>query len=143
MKDHRRKNRLNLLAHADLDRLGANPIEMLVEVYREAMTAYRAGRGITEKGDNGAQFLAVAGKAAVDLAKFKHPTLSAIAVKDVSENNSDKEPLTTREAIDVIKSDPFAPKEIKNIPTDRIVEAMNSSIQSPLLPTGQKTSDEK
>lgn len=134
----RRKNRLNVLAHSDLDRLGANPIEMLVEVYREAMTAYKSGRGLTEKGDNGAQFLAVAGKAAVDLAKFKHPTLSAIAVKDMSEGASEKEPLTTAQAIDVIKSDPFAPKDLKEIPTERILDAMNSQINAPFLPGCKK-----
>jgi len=126
------------MAHNDLDRLGANPIEMLVEVYREAMQAYKSGRGITEKADNGAQFLAVAGKAAVDLAKFKHPTLSAIAVKDMTPESESKEPLTTSQAIDVIKADPFAPKEIKEIPTDRIVEAMNSQLNAPFLPSGEK-----
>ena len=135
---NRRKNKLNILAHNDLDRLGANPIEMLVEVYREAMQAYKSGRGITDKADNGAQFLAVAGKAAVDLAKFKHPTLSAIAVKDMTPESEGKEPLTTAQAIDVIKSDPFAPKEIKEIPTDRIVEAMNSPLNAPFLPMGKK-----
>lgn len=135
---NRRKNKLNILAHNDLDRLGANPIEMLVEVYREAMQAYKSGRGITDKADNGAQFLAVAGKAAVDLAKFKHPTLSAIAVKDMTPESEGKEPLTTSQAIDVIKADPFAPKEIKEIPTDRIVEAMNSQLNAPFLPSGEK-----
>ena len=132
------RNKLSLMAHNDLDRLGANPIEMLVEVYREAMQAYKSGRGITEKADNGAQFLAVAGKAAVDLAKFKHPTLSAIAVKDMTPESESKEPLTTSQAIDVIKADPFAPKEIKEIPTDRIVEAMNSQLNAPFLPSGEK-----
>lgn len=131
-----RPNRATLLAHSDMERLGANPIEMLVEVYKEAMAAYKSGRGYGEKSDAGSQYLAVAGKAAIDLAKFKHPTLSAIAVKDLTESTG-KEPLTTREAIDVIKADPFAPKEIKEIPTDRIVDAMKSNINSPFLPSGK------
>lgn len=131
-----RPNKNSLLAHSDMERLGANPIEMLVEVYKEAMQAYRSGRGYGEKSDAGSQYLAVAGKAAIDLAKFKHPTLSAVAIKDMSEDSA-KAPLSTREAIDVLKSDPFAPKEIKEIPTDRIVDAMKSQINTPFLPSGK------
>lgn len=132
-----RGNRLNILAHEDLKRLNANPIEMLVEVYRESMSAYKSMRGYSEKSDAGAAYLSVAGKAAVDLAKFKHPTLSAVALKDVSQD-SDKTPLTTSQAIDIIKNDPFAPPEIKDIETDKIVDAMNSTINAPFLPTGQR-----
>lgn len=132
-----RGNRLNILAHEDLKRLGANPIEMLVEVYKESMAAYKSMRGYSEKSDAGAAYLSVAGKAAVDLAKFKHPTLSAVALKDVSQD-SDKTPLTTSQAIDIIKNDPFAPPEIKDIETDKIVDAMNSTINAPFLPTGQR-----
>lgn len=131
-----RPNKNSLLAHGDMERLGVNPIEMLVEVYREAMNAYKTGRGYGEKSDAGSQYLAVAGKAAIDLAKFKHPTLSAIAVKDMSQE-SEKNPMTTAEAIEVIKSDPFAPKEIKEIPSEKILEAMNSQISTPFLPTGK------
>lgn len=131
-----RPNRTTLLALGDMDRLGVNPIEMLVEVYREAMNAYKTGRGYGEKSDAGSQYLAVAGKAAIDLAKFKHPTLSAIAVKDMTQE-SERAPMTTAEAIDVIKSDPFAPKEIKEIETDKILQAMNSHINTPFLPTGK------
>lgn len=140
MKESTRKgrpNRSTLMAHADLERLGANPIEMLVDVYRESMAAYKAMRGYSEKSDSGAAYLSVAGKAAVDLARFKHPTLSAIALKDMSEGSS-RAPLTTSQAIDIIKQDPFAPPEIKDIETDKIVDAMNSTINAPFLPTGQR-----
>jgi hypothetical protein len=132
-----RGNRLNVLAHADLDRLNANPIEMLVEVYKEAMNAYKTARGYSEKGDAGAAYLGVAGKAAVDLAKFKHPTLSAVALKDMTDQ-TDKKPLSTSQAIDIIKADPFAPQDLKDIPTDRIVDAMKSTIKAPALPMGDK-----
>lgn len=128
-------NRNSLVAMADMERLGINPIEMLLECFQEAMKSYKAGRGVSEKGDPGAQYLAVATKAATELAQFKHPKLSAIAIKDLTENET-KTPLTTAEAIEVMKADPFAPKEIKNIPTDRIIDAMKSTIRNPLLPGG-------
>lgn len=133
-----RPNRANILAHKDLERLGLNPIEMLAEVYKEALAAYRSGRGLTDKGDAGAQYLAVAGKAAVDLAKFKHPTLSAIAVKDATESEKDSRVISTAQAIDIMKADPFAPKELKDIPTTDIVDAMKSQINTPFLPEGTK-----
>lgn len=132
-----RPARNTLLAHADLERLNANPVEMLVEVYKEAMAAYKSGRGYGEKGDAGAAYLGVAGKAAVDLAKFKHPTLSAVALKDMTDTK-ERTPLTTYQAIDIIKSDPFAPQDLKDIPTDRIVDAMKSTIKAPALPMGDK-----
>lgn len=132
-----RPSRKSILAHNDLERLGANPIEMLIEVYQEAMNAYKTARGYSEKGDAGAAYLGVAGKAAVDLAKFKHPTLSAVALKDMTDQ-TDKKPLSTAQAIDIIKSDPFAPQDLKDIPTDRIVDAMKSTIKAPALPMGEK-----
>jgi hypothetical protein len=128
-----RKIKRTLVAHADLERLGANPIEMLVDVYREAMTAFKQGRGLSDKGDAGAAYLGVAGKAAVDLAKFRHPTLSAVAI---TEQTPMGEPMTTKQAINILKSDPFAPQEIKDIDTARIVEAIDSTISTPFLPPG-------
>src|SRR6478609_9249716 len=121
------KNKVSFMAAADMDRLAINPIEMLNEVYKLSIEAFKAHRGHTDKGDAGSHYLAVAGKAAIDLAKFKHPTLTAVAIKDLTDDSMSKTPLTTAQAIDIIKMDPFAPKEIKEIPTDRIVDAVNST----------------
>lgn len=137
------KHRLNTLAHADIERLGINPIEMLAEVYRESMGAYRSLRGYGERGDAGPHYLAVAGKAAVDLAKFKHPTLSAMALKDLDSSDAQKDPLSTQQAIDIIKADPFAPKELKEIPTERVVQSMTTGIHAPFLPSGKDALQEK
>ena len=122
-------------AMIDFDRLGINPIECLWECFQEAMKSYKEGRGMSDKGDPGSQYLAVATKAATELASYKHPKLSAIAFKDLSDNDT-KTPLTTAQAIEILKADPFAPKEIKDISTDRIVNAMNSTIKNPMLPSG-------
>lgn len=124
------------MAQNDLERIGANPIEMLNEVYRLSIEAYKSGRGLTDKGDSGASYLAVAGKAAVDMARFKHPTLQAVAIQDITDKQSGKV-MTTTDAVNIMKADPFAPKDIKEIPTERIVEAIDSKIKEPFLPIGE------
>lgn len=145
-------NKVSLLAKHDLDRLGLNPIEELhrciqelKELKEEALKAYKEMRGYGEKADAGTQYLANAIKAVSDqaviannLAKFKHPTLSAIALKDLNEDASHKAPLNTAQAIEVLKLDPFATKELKEMPTERIIESMNSTINAPALPLGNK-----
>lgn len=108
-----------------MERLGINPIEMLNEVYQEAMQSYKSGRGMSDKGDPGAAYLAQALGAAKSLASFKHPTLSALAIKDMKELDeaAKTKPLTTREAIEIIKSDPFNPTSIiKHMDTGELPE---------------------
>lgn len=143
-------NKVSLLAKNDLDRLGINPIEELhrcmqelKELKEEALNAYKSMRGYSSEKDVGPQYLANAIKAVSDqasiahnLAKFKHPTLSAIAVKDLSDGASERQPLNTAQAIDILKNDFFAPKELKETPTENIVEAMKSTINAPFLPSG-------
>lgn len=143
-------NKFSLLAHKDMERLGLNPIEELKrcmdelkDLKEEALRAYKSMRGYGEKMDSGTQYLASAIKAVADqaaianhLAKYKHPTLSAIAVKDLSETNADRQPFNTAQAIEVLKGDPFAPQALKEMPTERILDAMKSSINTPFLPQG-------
>lgn len=141
-----------MMASYELDRLGINPIE---ELYRcmgelkalkeEAFSAYKSMRGYGEKNDAGTQYLASAIKAVSDqaaiaktLAGFKHPTLSAVAVKDMTDNQANKAPMTTAQAVETLKSDPFAPQRLKEIPTERIVEAMKTPLNAPFLPSGNK-----
>lgn len=131
--DPRPVRRASLTAHATLERLGIEPMEMLKEVYDLAIEAYKSGRGYSDKSDSGTGYLSVAGKAASDLARFKHPMLSAIAVKDLSNEKEDKKPMTTQEAIEVIKNDPFSPKSIQ---ASDVIDAMKSKIQTPMLPGG-------
>jgi len=123
----------SLLAHKDMERLNINPVEMLKEVYTLAIQAYTSGRGYGEKSDSGPAYLSVAGKAAADLSKLKHPTLSAVAIKDLTDANEDKKPMTTQEAIEVIKNDPFSPKSIQ---ASDVIDAMKSKIKTPMLPGG-------
>lgn len=143
-------NKLSLLAKNDLDRLGLNPIEELhrciqelKELKEEALKAYKEMRGYGEKSDAGTQYLANAIKAVSDqaviannLAKFKHPTLSAIAMKDVSDTSGAKDPMTTAQAIETLKADPFSPQSLKEIPTERILDAMTTTLNAPFLPMG-------
>ena len=117
-----------MLAFNDLERLGVNPIEMLVEVYKLSIQGYKEGRGITDKADSGSSWLAVARQAADNLASYKYPKLSAMAVKDVTEEGEGRSAMTTEEAVRIIKSDPFA------IADDEVTEAMSSAIAVPKLP---------
>lgn len=119
------KNKRSYLAIDELDRLGVNPIERLMKIVEEldqikrtALEAYQTGRGMTEKGDAGPAYLGQAMAATskksdiyTTLAKFKHPTLSAIALKEVQQSESEK--LTERvvdaaHVRDTILKDPMA-----------------------------------
>lgn len=123
--------RSSLLATSDMDRLGINPIEMLKKVYDEAMSSYQTSEP-TAKGDSGPGYLAVAARVASDLASMKHPKLSAVAIKDLTNDSDSTKPATTQEAIAILKQDPFAVK------TEEIVKQIGSAIQTPVLPEGEK-----
>ena len=134
-------NKLSMTALADLERLGLNPIEMMKQVFDEAMTAYKSGRGYSDKNDAGTGYLAVAAKMATDLAKFKHPTISGIAIADLRGQDEAKEPMTTEQALKIIQSDPFAPESLKGLDTSRVVEMMTTSTLKDAalhLPKGKK-----
>lgn len=129
----------SLLAHHEMDRLGINPLEMLKEIYDEAREAFKKsstpyqndqGNLISPPGD--AAMLAVAVRAATELAGYKHPKLSAIAIQDLNEREKDAKPMTTEEAMKVIQNDPF------NKTKDRVVEAINATIDVPVLAGGKK-----
>lgn len=127
-------NKRSLLASADMDRLGINPIEMLKEIYDTAMEGYRQGRGISEKADSGAAWLSVARSAASDLASFKHPKLSAVALKDVrADSEGPAMPMTTIEALKILNADPIA----MAVPSSDVVDQMTSAIETPVLPKGE------
>jgi hypothetical protein len=128
--------RASLSAHVDMDRMKINPIEMLKEVFDESMKAYRSGRGYGESGDAGPYYLSVAEKAATCLARFKHPTMAPITVQDLYKDNKEASILTTEQAVSALKADPFAPKEVKEISTERVINAMESQIKEPFLPAG-------
>lgn len=128
-------NKKTLLAIHDMDRLAINPIEMLKRVFDEALNAYLKERGLSKNGgDAGASYLAVAGKAASDLASYKHPKLTAISLQDLNTTNP-TDTLNTEQAIKVIQSDPFAPAATP-IESMRVVESIKSTIETPALPIG-------
>lgn len=126
-------NKTSLLATADMDRLGINPIEMLKKVFDEAMNSYyEGGKSPDAKIDPSAQYLSIARAAASDLASYKHPKLSAVAFKDLSNPGDAAKPATTQEAMKILKQDPFA------IKTEEVVKQIDSTIQTPALPVGEK-----
>jgi len=103
-------NKKSLLAAEELVRLAANPIEMLDAVYHKAMDAFD-----DPSNNKNPAYLATALQAASKLASFRYPTLSAVAVKDLDIDDKPNRPLNTRQALEIIKADPFAPKEIQNL----------------------------
>lgn len=140
-----------MLASHEMERLGCNPIEKMLDGVRELddliklnVDAFKQMRGYSDRQDQGSAYLANAIRATQEkisvystLAKFKHPTLSAVAVKDVTDNQANKAPMTTAEAINTLKSDPFAPASLKEIPTERILDAMKTPLNAPFLPSGK------
>lgn len=133
-------NKKSLLAHIDLERLGIEPLENLLETRRIALEAFKSMRGFSEKSDAGVGYLGIVLRADIELLALKYAKMSAIAIKDMSDN-SEKKVISTSEAVDIIKADPFAPKEFKEIPNDRIIDAMNKNFEVPLLPNGKKATE--
>jgi hypothetical protein len=143
------KNIRSYLASNEIDRLGINLIEEahkcikeLDELKQMNMEAYARMRGYGEKHDAGTSYLANAGRDIADkaviiqnLSRFVYPTLTAIGVKDL-DKGAGKKPMTTIDAVNTLKADPFAPPELKEVPTDKIIDAMNCKINAPLLPIG-------
>lgn len=131
---------LALLAIDKLERLGCEPLAEIVEAMKYAKKKTIEGGNIDENGrSDQSQFLALWIKSAETLAKFKHPTLSAIAIQDISESDKDKRVMTARDAIEVIKRDPFSPSSVKNISTEKVLDAMEETGKMlPKLPEGYK-----
>lgn len=129
-----------MLALHDLERLGINPIDYINEVYKRALESYDKRAMLMGKEDTGHLYLSVAAKAAADLASYKHPKLSALAIADVSKDEmTEKKTLTAQEARDIIKADPFYTTEITN---KRVIEASKSTISVQSLPIGKTSDDE-
>lgn len=127
-------NKKSLLARADMDRLGINPIEYLNRVFTEAMNSYEKSYP-TEKGDPRPGYLAIARSAASDLASYYYPKLSQVAVKDFTKEQDAANLMSTKDAVKVIESDPF-----KQIQTKDVVDQINSSIEVPNLSKGEGNS---
>lgn len=134
------------MAANELDRLGINPIEealkcvqQLDDLINKNVKAFESMRGFSDRADSGTQYLAnalrgVSEKSAIymTLAKFKYPTLSAVALKDYTEEKEDLRPINTQEAMKIINSDPF--KEHTKKVVDSITEVRNIQV----LPKGSK-----
>lgn len=136
------KARRTLLAYDDLDRLGVNPLEQLMQTRRLALEAFTSMRGYSDKGDAGVGYLGLVMRADIEMLSLKYAKLSAIAIKDITSNEkSGEKQITTEEAIKIIQSDPFSPPEIKNIDTAKVIEVMNTTIDAPFLPSGRSVDE--
>lgn len=128
----------SLLAHDDLERLGINALENLLETRQMALDAFRSLRGYNEKNDSGVGYLGLVMRADLEILALKYAKMSAIAFKDVTDRSEDKKPMTTADAIEVLRSDPFCSPDLKELPTEKILNAMESKIKTPFLPSGEK-----
>ncbi len=116
-KGKQRIQKKTFMAMYELEKRNIEPIEFLHEVYKRSIDAFDKCRGLGDKGDSGPGYLAQALGAAKALATFKYPTLTAVAIKDLDDQERIARPLSTAEAIEIIKKDPFAPPELKKLDT--------------------------
>jgi len=127
----------SLLAHDDLERLGINALENLLETRRLALESFKGFRGLSENSDSGVGYLGLVMKADLEILALKYAKMSAIAIKDFTDVE-DRKPMSTADAIKTILADPFCSPELKELPTEKILDAMKSSIKTPFLPSGEK-----
>lgn len=122
--------------------MGFNPIEELISLQRMAVEAFKTGRGYGETGDAGTAYLAVAVRATETLARFKHPTLQAIAIKDMTEGAEGRVAMNTAEALKVMAMDPFA-KPVREVTTEQVLMAKKLGPNDPMLSCGQVKLEEE
>jgi hypothetical protein len=129
-------NKRTMLAVEDLNRIGINPIEEIAEAMQFAKKmALKGGNFDSDGKTDQAQWGALWLRGATELAAFKHPKLSALAIKDLRDDaEANAKPLTTAEAVKIIESDPFK----KPTTSSQVLDAMQSKIQAPFLPSGGK-----
>ena len=141
-----RKNIRAYMASSELERLNINPIEGALQSIKELddiiklnVDAFKMMRGYTDDSDQGSAYLANAIRAVtakkdtyLALARFKYPTLTAVAIKDFSENESELKPVNTEEAIKIINSDPFRDT------TKKVIDSMTEVRNINILPKGNK-----
>lgn len=140
VKKQRGPDTFTILARKELIQKGLNPIDMMYEVFQEAMATYREGPTIehSEKGvsinDPRAACLGVAGRMASEMMKYYSPSLSAIKI-ETSDPENQKQERTIVDAVKIIQSDPFAQHAMK------IAEQVGSDSENgstPILPIGTK-----
>lgn len=141
------KNFKSYLGIHELKRLGINPIEEALKcvaeldnVIKKSLDAYDSMRGYGEKNDSGTSYISTARTAIKDkadiymgLSRFVYPTLAAVAIQDMSEDEGEREQISTSDAIKIINSDPF-----KRGTDEKVVEAMTRVESMQLLPVGKK-----
>ena len=128
----------SLLAHADLERLGVEALDNLLETRKLALEAFKSMRGYSDKGDAGVGYLGLVMRADIEICQLKYAKLSALAISDMRDDSKESKPLSTKEAVEIIKNDPFSPKEVKEISTDRVVEVIDRQFNTLSLPSGIK-----
>lgn len=140
------KNFKSYLAIHELKRLNINAFEEVIkciheldQVYKRNLDAFDNMRGYGES-DSGTAYLSNAGKAIRDkasiylaLSRFVYPTLSAIAVQELEDDSIENSSISTKEAIEIINSDPF-----KRATTEKVIEAMTNVENLQSLPIGVK-----
>ena len=135
-KTHGSVHKRSLLAHDDLDRLGVQALENLLETRALALKAFKDMRGYSDKSDAGVGYLGLVLRADLEIVALKYAKMSALAIKDMTDRSEAKQPLNTAQAIKVLQNDPFCSPELKEIPTEKILDAMESKIKTPFLPAG-------
>lgn len=135
-------DKFSIMARDELLRKGINPVDMMVEVYNQAMKSYREGHGDTEKGHAGTAYLATAGQMAKGLMDFYSPKMSAVAVEIHDASKSSEAPRAVN-PMQIILSDPFAKHALK------IAEAAQANLSThdikpeapPILAGGKRLAD--
>jgi len=112
-------NRASLLANGRFEKLGLDPLDMLLEAI-----AFNKDQAISRCDPD---FASAWLRGCVELMKYKYPVLSAVAIQDVTPRE-DKSTMTSQQAIEALKKDPFL-----SDPKTPVVDIHNA-----LLPKGKQ-----
>lgn len=106
-------------------------------LYAKEMT--KKGGNWSEKGTDQAAWAALWLNGAIKLLSFVRPTMSAIAVKDLTDQSEGRAPLTTAQALAILANDPFLNKDqVREVDTAKVVDAVRDNTTAFKLPEGKR-----
>lgn len=102
--------RRSLTMREELKSLGVVPSYMILEVMQKAMEAFESHRGMSEKGDPGTAYLAIAMKGAETLARYNYASMKAVQVT-VEEAKKHFDSSDPKQILQAVLMDPFFTEE--------------------------------
>lgn len=106
LNNKNRPLRRSLTMRDELKSLGIVPSYLVLEIMQEAMTAFKEGRGVSEMGDPGPAYLAIAMRGADTLARYNYASMKAVQIT-LDEAKKHFDASDPKQLLKAVVDDPF------------------------------------